>query len=676
MTLQMLVGCCLLAGPLPAALAQSPVTGEQRQTAAKPAQVAAASAAVMTREAEAYYRFMLGRHLESEGDVPGAIAAYNEAVRLDPRSAEILAELSALYARANRIPESIAAAEAALKLDSDNLSAHRMLGFIYADRARADEGTAPFEAGAVADASKAAEHLEAARGGLEVPDAGVEMLLGRIYLRSGAREKAIGILSRLVVDEPGAPEPVTLLAQAYQQAGRTGDAITLLEATADIQPQFYAALGELYEGQRKWLEAAGSYERAIARNPRNLELRMRLAVVLLSDGDDAMLGRALELLQQIRKENPADRRVLYLLSQAQRLSGQLDDAEATARQLMAVAPGSSTGAWVLAQVFGLKQQHRKVVETLEPIVGTPSAPGTGGTASDVLPMLFQLGLAYLELGEADRAISAFERARALSPGDPTIDIYIIQAHLTARRYAEAVALARKVRASQPDSLNVLRLEAEALRQSGKGDDGAALLADALAQHQDDVSAYGALAEFDAQRGQFAPALAVLARAAAKFPGDLSITFQTGSVFERQKRFAEAEQKFRDVLAKDPLHAQALNYLGYMLADRGERLDDAVGYIKRALQVDPYNGAYLDSLGWAYFRQNKLDLAETNLARAAEQQVRDSAIQDHFGDVLFKLGRYEEAASAWQRALDGDGEQVDRGVLEKKIRATREKVRKR
>jgi tetratricopeptide (TPR) repeat protein len=675
MTLQMLVGCCLLAGPLPAAVTQSSLTADRGQAAANPPQAKIAAAAGMTRDAEAYYQFMLGRHREIEDDIAGAITAYNDAARLDPKSAEVFAALAELYARQNKIAEALATAESAITLDGANTSAHRLLGLIYADRAKADEGTTPFDVGAAADASKAAEHLEAARLGLEIPESGLEMLLGRLYLRSGARDKAIGILSRLVVDEPGQPEPVTVLAQAYQQAGRTGDAITLLEATADIQPQFYAVLAELYEGQRKWTEAARSYERAVARNPGDLELRTRLAVVLLSDGGDAATARALELLQQTRKESPADRRVLYLLAQAQRMSGLLDDAEATARQLMTVAPGSPTGAWLLAQVFGLKQQHRQVVETLEPVVGTVSAPGPA-PAADALPMVLQLGFAYLELGEADRARSAFERARALSPGDPTIDVYLIQAELTARHYAEAAALARKARASQPGSQQVLRLEAEALRQVGKGDEGAALLADALAQNPDDASVYGALAEFDAQRGQFDAALRVLARAAAKFPADLAITFQTGSVLERQKKFADAEQKFRDVLAKDPLDAQALNYLGYMLADRGERLDEAVGYIQRALKVDPYNGAYLDSLGWAYFRQDRFALAETNLAKAAEQRARDSAIQDHYGDVLVKLGRYEEAVSAWQRALDGDGEQIDRTTLEKKIRSAREKVRKR
>ena len=673
MILHMFVGCWLLAGPLPAEVSL-PVSPGQGQAATRPAGGQPATNRTASPEGEAYYQFMLGRHLESEGDVDGAIKAYGEAARLDPKSAEILAELSALYARENKAREAIETAESALKIDAKNVGAHRVLGLIYASLARVDDGSTALEADSAAYAGKAAEHLEAARAGSQATEPGLDLMLGRIYLRTGRAVQAVGVLSPVVLDEPGRPEPITLLAQAYQQAGRSDEAIRLLESTAAGLPQFYAPLGELYERQQRWIEAAGAYERAIQRNPKSLELRTRLAVALLSGGDEAKAGRALELLQQVRQESPADSRVLYLLAQAQRSAGRLDDSETTARELMTIAPGSLTGPYALALVLEQKQQFRKVVETLEPVLGKPlpkgSPPGT-----DITPMLVHLGFAHLELGESERALSAFERARATSPQNPAIDSYIIQAQLSARRFPDAIALARKVRASRPGDQRALRLEAEALRQSGKAEEGAALLTAALEEHLDDVSAYIALAEFNTQARQYDAALRVLDQAAAKFPSDLNITFQAGSVLERQKRFPEAERKFRDVLARDPLHAQALNFLGYMLADRGERLDESVAYITRALQVDPYNGAYLDSLGWAYYRQNKLDLAVVNLRKAAEQRLRDSAVQDHLGDLMFKLGRYGEAVSAWQRALDGDGEQTDRAAIDKKIRSARDKAQK-
>ena len=99
------------------------------------------------------------------------------------------------------------------------------------------------------------------------------------------------------------------------------------------------------------------------------------------------------------------------------------------------------------------------------------------------------------------------------------------------------------------------------------------------------------------------------------------------------------------------------------------------YLKKALEIEPDNGSYLDSLGWAYFKADKLDLAEDNLQRAADQLKTNSVIQDHYGEVLFKLGRYDDAIAAWTRALAGDGDSIDKADIDKKIRAAKQKLPK-
>jgi tetratricopeptide (TPR) repeat protein len=114
----------------------------------------------------------------------------------------------------------------------------------------------------------------------------------------------------------------------------------------------------------------------------------------------------------------------------------------------------------------------------------------------------------------------------------------------------------------------------------------------------------------------------------------------------------------------------------MLAERGERLAESVDLIKRALQTEPDNGSYLDSLGWAYYKDGKYDLAVAPLKRAADQLVTNSVVQDHYGDVLFRLGRLDEAIAAWSRALSGDGDDIDRGGVDRKIRSAREKLPRR
>jgi tetratricopeptide (TPR) repeat protein len=130
-----------------------------------------------------------------------------------------------------------------------------------------------------------------------------------------------------------------------------------------------------------------------------------------------------------------------------------------------------------------------------------------------------------------------------------------------------------------------------------------------------------------------------------------VWFLRGSTFEREKRFAEAEEQFKKVLASDPQHASALNYLGYMLADQNTKLEEALGYVKKAVEIDPANGAYLDSLGWAYFRLGKYELAEENLVKASQKINTDPTVHDHLGDLYQKTGRLKLAATNWERALN-------------------------
>ena len=203
----------------------------------------------------------------------------------------------------------------------------------------------------------------------------------------------------------------------------------------------------------------------------------------------------------------------------------------------------------------------------------------------------------------------------------------------------------------------------------------AVLQDLVAKQSDKPVAYVALAQIYQDANRAVDAVRTLEQAQSKFPSETSIPFELGAVLEKQKRYADAETAFRKVLGLDPEYAPALNYLGYMLADRGERLDESVAYLQKALQLDPDNGSYLDSLGWAYFKGNKLDLAEDNLKRAADQLRTNSVIQDHYADVLFKLGRYDEAITIWTRALAGDGDSIDRIGIDKKIRSAQQKLKK-
>ena len=630
--------------------------------------------------AEAYNQFLIGHRLEEADDVNAAIAAYKRAMELDPTAADIPGELAGLYLRQNKVQEAMATAEQALKVAQANREANRVLGTIYAALSESTGAGAPrARAGAVDEnVAKAIRHLELATDRVTGQiDPNVRATLARLYVRSGAFDKAIPLLTDLVDQEPGWQDGPLTLAEAYAGAGRTKDAIAWLEERAPTDVRLLPALADFYERDRRWPEAVATYERAVQRAPRNSELKARYASAMLNAGGRENLTKARDVLTEVVAARPAapDARALYLLSQAQRRLGDFAAAEATARRVIAQNGKSPWGFYALAESLEERHQYQAIVNELAPVVA--EFRGTSSDAPfDVSILLPHLGFAYQELAQYDKAISAFEEARKLSPDDPAVAGYLVDAHLAAKKYGAAADVAKAALKQHPNDLRLTRLQARALRLNGKTDQGIAVLEEAVKNHSGEPLAYIALAQIYSEADRGPQAVRVLQDAQAKFPTVNAIAFELGTVFDKQKKFAEAESAFKQVLTRDPENATALNYLGYMLAERGERLDESVSYLKKALQIEPENGSFLDSLGWAYFKADNLKLAEENLHRASDQLKTNSVIQEHYGQVLFKLGRYDDAIAAWTRALNGDGDSIDKADIDKKIRAAKQKLNKR
>ena len=157
-------------------------------------------------------------------------------------------------------------------------------------------------------------------------------------------------------------------------------------------------------------------------------------------------------------------------------------------------------------------------------------------------------------------------------------------------------------------------------------------------------------------------------------------FLLGAIYERQKFFDKAETEFKKALAVNPKSGAVLNYYGYMLGDLGIRLDEAQSLVQRALSEDPYNSAYLDSLGWIYYKQNKLNEAESTLRKALERDSHDPTMHSHLGDVYAKSGRTDLAAAEWEkslmewkRVLPGDVEPDKVAEVERKVSQAKRRV---
>ena len=598
-----------------------------------------------------YYDFLLGQRLESEGDEKGALAALERAAAAAPTSAHIRAEIASLYMGLNQSAAAEKAALAALALDEESTEAHQVLGLLMsASPDRMKEGIIHLE------------KVMATPAG--ATDISLQFTLGRLYLMTGAVEKSIDLLTKIVEEQPYLMQARLTLVQALQSAGRGNEAIEYLMPVAGSDARLNTTLAQLLTRAGRLREAAEALGRAALANPGNREAQLQYAGALMATGakDDAQ--KALGVVGPLVEKNGRDTGALYLQAQGFRRMGDVFAAERAARAILVVDARSMSGTMALAQALGQSRRYKDVIDTVERFAAA-SVPN-----ENLAPLLSFVSTAYQALGQHSQAIDALTRAKVADPDDELMDLYLVQAYLTARRFTEAAALADTAQKASPDDLRFTTLQARAQFLGGSRPVALALLERTLAAKPDRVEVHLALAELYGQAGRVEEGLALLDKAETRFPGTGSIAFRRGAVLGEAKRHAEAERIFRAIIAKEPENADALNYLGYMMADRGQNLDEAITLITRALKDDDENPSYLDSLGWAWFKKGDFVQADTFLSRASDALPLNSVVQDHYGDVLARLGRHKEASLAWGKALAGDGEELDRTAVERKVRDAR------
>jgi tetratricopeptide (TPR) repeat protein len=156
----------------------------------------------------------------------------------------------------------------------------------------------------------------------------------------------------------------------------------------------------------------------------------------------------------------------------------------------------------------------------------------------------------------------------------------------------------------------------------------------------------------ARRGDFADAAAAYRDAQKRAGGDAdaSLLLQIGGALEQAGQWRDARPILEQVVALAPDSAAALNHLGYALADRGEDLPEAIALLEKANRLRPQETAFVDSLGWAFYRSGQIDKALPLLQQAAVTEPGNAEINEHLGDVLWASGRHFEARYAWRAAL--------------------------
>jgi tetratricopeptide (TPR) repeat protein len=489
-------------------------------------------------------------------------------------------------------------------------------------------------------------------------EANARFATGVIEELNDSIESALPHYRAAILNDPDNEELILDVTRKLIQRRRLEDARLLLESVArrpKAPGTLWAWLGTIHSLQGNPSAAIAAHQEAIRRDPDHFRGYQGLAQVYLETSQPTQslevlrlaagrpnpeigfllqLAEALANLQRAHEPVVGDLRpdILALLDRAANLHpegglerirlgdlyqafGQAPKALAIYRSLLDSQPNLPGLRERLTEMYLRADDSEKAIEQLNGLAAA-------NPASSFPP--FCLGLIALEKKRYDEAAKHFNQALDLDPDDSQNHVHLAIALMSQEKIEPALEVLERARAKFT--------------------------------HSFEIEFYTASAHLELKRYGLAVRHLTNAEiiAGASAPGRLNhlFYFQAGVANERAKLYDEAARYFEKAIQLKPDFAEALNYLGYMWAERGEQLDRAIQHIRKAVELEPNNGAFIDSLAWALYQHGKTDEALTHQLRAIElTQEPDATLYDHLGDILHKLNRFDDAQAAWRRAFE-------------------------
>lgn len=439
------------------------------------------------------------------------------------------------------------------------------------------------------------------------PDAlEAQQLAAYVALKADDIPKALTYLRRVIGmaherEKDGYLHAARLLA-SVEPVQRRLDLLRSLIAEDGDSPEAYYALALVAAGAERYDDAVAATRRALELKPDWSEPRIFLVRLLLGQNKRS---EARKTLEGFLEASPDDRGLRMLYAQLLVDEREFSSARGVFERMLSKAPKEPD---VLFALGILSLQLDDIASAREYFTRLND---TGQRKDDAA---FYLGQVEEDAGNTEAALTWYLKVG----GDNASDAQVRVARIYAGRgqVGRAREVLQRLRGEQPDNAVALFLmEAEILKGAGLDQDAMAVYDSALVQHQDNPDLLYARALHAA----------------------------------RMDRLDILERDLKAVLDKDPQNADALNALGYTLADRTDRFSEALGYIQRALELKPEEPAILDSMGWVQYRLGNLQQALKYLRHAVER-TRDGEIAAHLGEVLWALGERDEAWKVWESAL--------------------------
>jgi tetratricopeptide (TPR) repeat protein len=637
--------------------------------------------------ADAYFDYTMGHIYEQQYEntskaeyASQAIDFYKKAFELDPKSPVIGERLAEMYWKAQRTRDAIAEVQEILKHHPDDVPARRLLARIYL-RSLGDLSAG---VGQSEVAGKAIEQYKEIYR-LDPSDTESALWLARLHRLRNEHDQAESVLRGILKIDPENEQAVEQLTQLLLDEGKSADAVALLEGMNSRTPSatLLDLLGDAYTQTKDLPKAEQAYRKAVDLDPSELSHLRGLGQTLMAE---EKFSDALTVYQKLVELMPDDADIYLRIAQIYREMHQLDRAEESLLKARQYAPGNLEVMYNEAMLYQAQGRYDDAITVLsDAIAGVKGQSAVLPSRRRSLAFLYQeLGQLYKDRQNYQAATFTFTELGHLGDEeDRRARLLLMDTYRAAKDLPKALQAGREALAKYPSDPAIRASQALLLADNDQTDEAVKILRAQPSKSGADRESYLNMAQVY-ERGKRYKEAEEAARAAELLPGQprekVVVWALLGSIYERQKLYDRAEQEFKKALAADPKNAYVLNYYGYMLGDLGQRLDEAESLVQRALQEEPFNGGYLDSLGWIYYKQNKLSDAEAMLRKALERESHDATIHSHLGDVYSRLGRTEQAAAEWEkslaewrRAAPADVENDKIAEIEKKLGETKHRI---
>jgi len=388
-------------------------------------------------------------------------------------------------------------------------------------------------------------------------------------------------------------------------------------------------------------QAFKSFRRALAIDPANQDAWRWIAMLETSQG---RIPEAIQAYEQLVEKGSTDRFVVGTLADLYVLQNQLPKAIALYERIVAEQGSSAQLHFNLGVLYGRLSQFSSAILELSRAVEL--SPGS-------VEIRVALALTYELNDQPQQAAAHYEEAIQMDPLNHRLYLHAARLYSDEGQPGKAIAHYETVLDLDPANIEAIASLIRLWMLEKRFDDAQRLLGDKLESLSEPSELYLLLGLLYREAGVGEEAMRAFERAVQLKEDSAQARFYFGAQLERLQQKAGAREQLRRAIELDPAFADALNYLGYMNAEDRIDLAEAKTLVERALEIEPDNGAYVDSLGWVYYQMDEVDAAITHLERAAGLLNTDATIFDHLGDAYFRNGQLGKAEEAWRKALELD-----------------------